>query len=373
MPHIVIIIPRFYPLWGGTEIRMRRVAEALILKGYKFSVLTSRFPKTKSYETLVPGLEIYRFPKRTFLFHYNVKKWINHNFKSIDLIHTFRMDKMGLLGSWANVKYGIPHIADIITNEAAKMIANPSKKKKWVRITTNVDALHCLSKGSAGQMLNQGIPGEKIWHRPNAVDIEKFQPAATRNTHEIIKVLFCGRLERQKATDILIKAWRLLPEDVSRKAQLVLAGSGKWEQELRKEAEDMKNILFLGTVKRENIWEQYQQADIYVHPSRFEGMSNAMLEALACGLPIIATTIDGSTDLVEPEVNGLLVPPEDPTALAEALERLMTHPDMRTAMGKHSRMMAETTFSLETLARDYAAEYENLIDRNHGGTALAGS
>lgn len=340
---------------------MKRVAEALINKGFKFTVLTRRFPNMTSFERLGPGLEVYRFPQGKLLFYYRVKQWIHRNYRSIDLIHTFRMDKMGLLGSWANRKYGIPHIADIITNEATKMMLKPSKRRKWARITANATAVHCLSAGIAEQMRNAGLPEEKIWRRPNAVDIDKFRPAAVADNREILNILFCGRLERQKGTDILIKAWRLLPESVSQKAQLILAGSGKWEQDLRKEAEDMKNVQFIGAVKRENILDQYQQADIYVHPSRFEGMSNAMLEALACGLPMIATSIDGSKELVFPEKNGLLVPPEDPVALADALERMILDSDMRVAMGKASRSIAETMYALHTLAEDYALEYEKLI------------
>jgi glycosyltransferase involved in cell wall biosynthesis len=222
-------------------------------------------------------------------------------------------------------------------------------------------------------MINEGIPKEKIWYRPNAVDIENFKPAGTKDSHEILNVLFCGRLERQKATDILVRAWRLLPDSVSKKARLILAGSGRWEQELRKEAGDMENILFIGTVKRENILEQYQQADIYVHPSRFEGMSNAMLEALACGLPIVATAIDGSTDLVFPDKNGLLVPPEDPAALASALERLITSPSMRETLGKQSRILAETIFSLKLLTEDYAKEYTKLTLGNKVTSSISDS
>jgi glycosyltransferase involved in cell wall biosynthesis len=360
--HIVLIIPRFFPLWGGTEIRIKRVAEALLAKGFTFSVLTRRFNKTLSVEELMPGIKVYRFSKLRPFFYHAAQKWINENHETIDLIHTFRMDKMGIVGAWANAKFGIPHITDIITNEANLMLDSPSGQKKWAQIASHVDAIHCLSKGMAEFIRKNGISGEKIWYRPNAVDTEQFKPASGKDSlsSAFITVLCCGRIERQKGTDILIQAWRSLPSEISGKAKLVLVGSGKWEKMLRKEAADLPNIIFAGSLGRDKMLDSYQNAQIYVQPSRFEGMSNAMLEALASGLPIIATDIDGSNDLVQSGVNGLLIPVEDINALSSALIQLIKDADLRKDMGEASRKMAQR-FSFQSLFLDFEKQYRTLI------------
>lgn len=360
--HIVIVIPRFYPLWGGTEIRVKRIAETLMARGFSFTVLTRRFNRSLPPYEIINGIQVHRFPNFRPFFYGAVKKWLKQNYPSIDLVHTFRIDKMGVIGAWANQKYGIPHIADIITNEARTMVEQPSGRKTWETIVAGSDALHCLSTVMVSFLKQSGVSGQKTWFRPNAVDIEVFKPAkiGIDSIKEKITVLCCGRIENQKGSDVLIAAWRLLPTEVSKKAELVLVGGGKWEKEFQTTTHDLPNIVFAGAVERNQILEYYQKASIYVQPSRYEGMSNALLEALACGLPLIATNIDGNVDLIKAGINGLLVPVEDAKALADALTQLINNAALQVKMGHGSRQIAEESFSLSKLFDDVEAKYLSL-------------
>jgi len=113
-------------------------------------------------------------------------------------------------------------------------------------------------------------------------------------------------------------------------------------------------------VERIRMPECYQSAQIYVQPSRFEGMSNAILEAMASGLPIIATDVDGNPDLVNEGENGLLVPTDDPPRLAAAMQQLLTDPELREKMGRASRRIIEESFTFEQLFNNYEKQYRKI-------------
>lgn len=366
--HIVFIIRRFYPLLlGGTEIRMKQIAEALMSRGHRFTVLTRRLDPDLPEHDLVSGIEIYRFSPIKIFFRLAVKKWLAQRHESIDLIHTFRFDKVGILGAWCRRKYGIPHIADIITNEAKKMIQSKKRSKhhEFRKIVAGSDFIHCLNQNTVKLLSANGVAKEKLWYRPNGVDTDLFHPLDFTAGAEEQKVtfLFCGRLEKQKGTDVLLAAWKMLPEDLRSVARLVLVGKGEWEELLRRQTQGYPGIIFAGGAKREEMPEYYRQAQVYVHPSRFEGMSNSILEALASGLPIITTEVDGNSDLVRPGSNGFLVPGGNPAELAKAMIHLIQYSELRRNMGGNSRELAEAEFSMGVLYDEYDKTYRKLAGR----------
>ena len=101
--------------------------------------------------------------------------------------------------------------------------------------------------------------------------------------------------------------------------------------------------------------------DMFVLPSLGEGIANTILEAMACGLAVVATDVGGNPELVQHGFNGLLVPAADPQALADAIVKLADDADLRLAMGKAGRQMAEQRFSLETMVARYQRLYSSLL------------
>lgn len=276
------------------------------------------------------------------------------------MIHTIRLDKMGLIGSWGNQKLGIPHLTDIITNEARRLLTNPRKRTIWREIITGAVCLHCLNIETVRLLKENGVPDSKIWYQPNAVDIQQFAPLSGKPSASQVTALCCGRIEKQKGSDILLAAWKLLPEEVSQKCRLLFLGNGKWEAVIRDEAKSVVGVFFENTVQHRLMPDYYRNAAVYVQPSRFEGMSNSVLEAMASGLPIVATDIAGNQDLVRHGDNGYLVPVEDPRRLAEALQELLLNPGLRKEMGLKSRNIAESSFAFEKLFESYAGKYEEI-------------
>jgi glycosyltransferase involved in cell wall biosynthesis len=147
-------------------------------------------------------------------------------------------------------------------------------------------------------------------------------------------------------------------------AQLLLLGRGQEEQRLRvlAEALDVRGrIRFAGEQADVAPW--LAQLDVYVQPSLTAGISNSILEAMACGLPVVATAVGGTVEVVAEGETGLLVPPGDPVALAEALESLLVDPARVEAFGRAGRARAEAHFGEALMLQRVEALLDQLIRR----------
>lgn len=163
-----------------------------------------------------------------------------------------------------------------------------------------------------------------------------------------------GRLHSQKGHDILIDAWRLLGPGAPR---LRIAGAGPLESELRARAAGLP-VEFLG--ERADVPALLEGSGGFVLASRDEGLSNAVLEAMAAGLPVVATEAGGNAEAVG--AAGILVRPAgDAAVLAAAVRDLASDPDRARALGAAARARAERVFSVERMVADYAALYESLL------------
>lgn len=146
--------------------------------------------------------------------------------------------------------------------------------------------------------------------------------------------------------------------------EALIIGGGRREAEMRRLAAELGlagRVHFLG--QRDDVPDLLSALDLFVLPSHSEGVSLALLEAMAAGLPVIATAVGGLPEVVTDGDNGLLVPPEDPEALATALERLLEDPALAQRLGANARRHVEENFSLERLGREINEIYTELIKR----------
>jgi sugar transferase (PEP-CTERM/EpsH1 system associated) len=153
----------------------------------------------------------------------------------------------------------------------------------------------------------------------------------------------------------------------------VISGDGPLRAELEARAAERQltgRVTFLG--HRSDIEDVFAALDVFVLPSRSEGMSNTILEAMASGRPVVATHVGGADELVEHGRTGLLVPPADSEALAEALAALTTEPGLRARMADAARLKAERAFSLRRMLLDYQALYVTLAT-SHGLPGVEGT
>jgi glycosyltransferase involved in cell wall biosynthesis len=162
--------------------------------------------------------------------------------------------------------------------------------------------------------------------------------------------VFCvARLSPEKGIDILLENARKLP-----KVQFIIAGDGPERENLEKNSS--QNVTFLGFVK--DIPNLLAQADILCVPSRSEGLGLAALEAMAAGVPVVASRVGGLPEVIRDGETGLLVPPEDSEALHLALKTLLDDPERRKSMGAAGRKRAEALFSVEVMREKTRAVWE---------------
>lgn len=182
--------------------------------------------------------------------------------------------------------------------------------------------------------LSKFVPVCKLAFVPNPLVI----PPEVRNGQaRPLTILAVGRLHRQKAYDILLPAFARATAG-REEWQLKIVGEGMLRDSLGKLAADLgieQRIVWLGNA--DNVFSFYRNADLFVLASRHEGMPNALLEAMACGLPaIVSNASPGPLELVENGINGLVVPVEDVSALANAIQRLMDDSELRQRLGNNA-------------------------------------
>jgi glycosyltransferase involved in cell wall biosynthesis len=172
-------------------------------------------------------------------------------------------------------------------------------------------------------------------------------------------VLYAGRLRTRKAVAVLVQAFAAVAAKVPG-ATLVLAGDGEQRPSLERQASELGiagRLRFLGALPRAEMAALYARADVFCLPSTYEGMPLAILEAMAHGLPVVATAVSGNPEAVEDGVSGLLVPPEDSERLAEALIRLLADADLRRELGEAGRARLAASFGRERVTRAYVGVY----------------
>lgn len=214
-----------------------------------------------------------------------------------------------------------------------------------------------------------GFPRARVHVIPNGVDTQRFRPVENgkvkQRTHfglPLNKLLLgmVARLESVKNhLGVLHALAQLRSQGID--AELVLAGDGPSREALYRAVQNLHLndcVHFLGTVM--TIEEIYQAIDIFILNSKSEGMSNTILEAMACGLPIVATDVGANPQLVCDGQCGILVKSEDTNALCNMLGKLVENAPLRHMMGKNGRSRVESNFSIERMVQDYADFYIKL-------------
>ncbi len=205
---------------------------------------------------------------------------------------------------------------------------------------------------------------------PNGLEPEWFAPAPRENrSDEEIRFLYVGRLAREKGIDNLAAAFDIAAGRVPG-ARLIVAGDGPGREELLRAAKRggwTGRLALLGNVSRDAARDLMHSSDLFVLPSRFESFSYTLLEAMASGLPSLATDVGGNRDLITPDRTGWLVPKENPPALAEAMVRLANDSKSRVAIGQAGARIARE-YTLERMMEGTRSVYRELLGRSSAST-----
>jgi len=242
---------------------------------------------------------------------------------------------------------------------------------RWRVLRDQIDRFVAVNAEIEGRLLAMGVAAGRIVRIPNGVEapagLSGAEAAGVRRTlgvnpHAPV-VVYLGRLIPDKGLAWLLRAWAdVVPAEPA--SHLLIVGDGPDGARLRDLADRLgiaASVSFLG--HRTDVAALLGIADVLVHPSRSEGMSNAVLEGMSHGLAIVASDVPGNRALVEPGREGLLVPYEDGPGLTAALLALLGDADLRRRLGREAAAVSASTFSLDAVATAYHALYQDLIAR----------
>jgi len=223
-----------------------------------------------------------------------------------------------------------------------------------------------VSDGVAQKLRGSGLGSRRIVRISNGVDLAPFeagtaiQTEVRRGVDVIVGVV--GRLVKQKGCDFFLRAVaEVLPRFPSTK--ILFIGDGPERKNLEQLARDLsiqENVAFLG--HSNDMPSLYASMDFCVLPSLMEGMPMTVLEGMAAGKPVIATTVGEIPKMVDSNINGLLVPPGNVAELSSAMIQLLSDTSLRQQMGENARKKARKCFSAEAMAQAYIALYDELLD-----------
>lgn len=239
----------------------------------------------------------------------------------------------------------------------------------------NLDLYITVSKNDQAALLRSNISSDKIELIYNAVNTEA-QKITTdaiglRDRYSIppnaIVCTSVGRLVPVKGFDVLIKAALHLVVNEQTNVYFLIVGDGESKEELTNQIKSSgleNHIILMGHQERDTVLSIVKSSDIFIMPSRYEGTPIALLEAGSLGIPIVATEVGGIPELVENQTHALLVPPDDPPALAEAVRTLMKDKKLASTLANNAHMRIQSHFNLETQFKNTWDAYRKALT-NH--------
>lgn len=378
-----------YPPLGGGAAN----ATLCILKEFsknselEVDLITSSISDKYELQKIGENIRIHRLPigKNSHNLHFQSQKdlliyaWKSYFFSkkligqlkarnlAYDLSHSFFSVPCGFISFLLKMRYNLPYIISLRGSD----VPGYSDRFKFIYAILKPLIRVIWKKSGAVISNSQGLKElalktdakQKIDIIFNGIDIDDFYPDETlRGKDKFIITVGATRITARKGIKYLIEAIAALVPKYPN-IFLCVMGDGDEKENLIELVKEMKlenYVQFAGRIPREETIPYYQEASLFVLPSLNEGMSNAMLEALASGLPIIATETGGTNELLENGENGLIIKMEDAPDLAEKIEIILKDDMLRQKMGLVSRQRAEK-MSWEKVAQNYYILYKQVI------------
>ena len=370
---VLMVCPQYRPLVGGYERAAERLAIALHGRGCEVEVVTERrdrawpafedgdgVPLHRVWSVFRPGLH-------TFTAALGLAAFLLRRGRRFDVVHVHQYGWAGAV----SIAFGLVARRPVVLKLTATGPDGISRvmgraggtARIHAALHRRVDACLASSDRSAEEAAEFGIPRERLHRVPNGIDTNLFRPLPSAEREALRAqlgvagrsvALYVGRLSPEKNPLGLLEAWSRLGPPPG--ALLVLAGVGPERDAVAARAAPLgAAVRLLGAVADPLAW--YQAADLFVLPSIYEGLSNALLEALACGLPVVSTPVSGSEDIFAAADVGVLVPGSDPASLAGGVATLSSDTNLRIRCGEAARRVAVERYSLASVAERIESIY----------------
>ena len=384
MPRVCLVTHFFPPHVGGIEKVSYEQSTRLTQSGYEFDVLTSKTKGQTRHPT--KGINVFGYPSLKFADRFGVPypiltlkayKLFAKTIRNCDLVHAHGHVYMSsCLAGFLAKKYNKPFIVTqhntfIDYKSLLNTIENLNDAIIGKSVLKNADRILTVSKETMKYVLRLGADKTKTSVMYNGVDTNCFQSAKKDESKNKLglpqnrKIVFSARrLVYKNGLDTLIESAYLLAKNHP-EVLFVVAGKGPSRNMIEERIKQLgieKNIKLAGFVPDELLPVYYGAADLFLLPSASgEGLPLVLFEAMSCGLPVVATTVGGTPEIVEHMKNGVLVPPQDPQAIADALSKLLGETEIVTKIGEQAKHYIHNNLSWKENARQLLEVYQKLL------------
>ena len=382
---LALVTRRFWPLVGGAEVVMANLASEFLRQGTLPVILTAQWEKQWPQKCILDEVPVVRLPHSarqgwgTLRYMSSLSRWLKNHPTDFDLVYVsmLKHDAYAVMGCLAGspkpvvlraeaggkdgdcdwqrrARFG-KRIQARCRQANALVAISPVIEKELLLAGYSPATIHRINDGVA----SMAIPDEHQQREARKV-LAEANPALKLPAGAQLAV-FNGRLHPEKGLFDLIRAWPVVQREVPN-ARLWLVGTGEARPKLVETVENLglfKHVVFPGVF--DSLEEVLLAADLFVLPSYQEGLSAALLEAMAYGLPTVVTDVPGNRVVVQDEETGLIVPPKSPQQLARAISRIWTDHDLRIRLIQAAKQLVRESYSLEAIAKAHLHLFRELI------------
>ena len=365
---ILVVSHEFPPLGGGGANACYYLTKGYVEAGHEVTIVTAHY-EGLPYREIINGAVVLRVrAKRKNREHCSFVEMTSYLLSAFpvinkllkkqkfDICQVFFGIPSGPLGYWVKKRYKIPYVIRFGGGDIPGFQERFAKVYKWISpflkvIWKNADALVANSEGL--QRMALGFYDKReVKIIPNGVDTDYFAPSDRMNKdNSEINILFVSRLIERKGLQFVIPRLKTIIENCDKKIRLVVVGDGPYREQLENmalENDVTEYISFEGYKDKTELPEYYHNADVFILPSKKEGMPNVVLEALSCGLPIVMTPCEGAKELISD--NGIIANQQE---FVDALEKLLQDESSMKKMAIVSRDKAVKEFSWKSSVDKY--------------------
>ncbi|MBV22447.1 MAG: hypothetical protein CMI57_03070, partial [Parcubacteria group bacterium] len=370
MKRILIFSTSYYPAMAGAEIATKEITDRLKKTDFCFDMITLHFDKILPSFEKVGNVNVYRVTSLKLLFPFLAyfKSLSLHRKNKYDIVWSVMAGRNGFSALFFKLTY--KKVKFLLTLQEGDRLSYPKERAGilWFvvgglfkKIFIKADFIQVISKYLKTWAHDMGYKGE-IEVIPNGADIQNFQLLITNfQKNKIRKELGIGknekviittsRLVEKNAIEDIIRALMFLPENF----KLLIAGEGKLFYRLRELTNELrltKRVLFLGNIKYEEISQYLHISDVFVRPSLSEGLGSSFIEAMAAGVPVIATEVGGITDFLKDGKTGLFTGVHDSRGISEKIEILMKDSKLREKIINNAKQMVSEKYDWNLITKN---------------------
>jgi len=366
---------------GGAEIHLVEVMKRLLTYGHELHVFVGGDTRIKR---LFPPDKIFFYPIRypqlpnlkglAYAFWATGHLLQHARYQHFDLLHAKQEYPHGVIGATLSRRLGIPLYTTVqnpLAYEEELVFSGPKMLSRLRQLIKPMVKYALRNSAVVAAVSNYSLANcQKLGAKncvliPNGVDTQKFRPKAEELPSENPHIVTTSTLIPRNGLDTLIKAFGLLLDNVGR-ARLTIAGEGPLEKELKNLAQELgieNKVKFIATVPHEKVPELLWSADLFVRPSIYEGFGMSFIEAMASGVPVIACPTGGVVDFIENRQTGMLVPPNDPESLKQAMLSLLHNRKLYQRIRSKALALVKERYSWDGIAARVNEVYYTLVNR----------